>query len=66
MVVTLPTEVVAIAFHNKALGHAPLFNAAAETMLTILADSRHLGAPIRITAVLHTWARPGRITRTFT
>ena len=32
-----------------------LFNAAAETMLTIAADPKHLGARIGITAVLHTW-----------
>jgi Putative transposase len=32
-----------------------LFRAASETMLTIAADRRHLGARIGITAVLHTW-----------
>jgi hypothetical protein len=32
-----------------------LFHAASETMLTIAADPRHLGARIGITAVLHTW-----------
>src|SRR5690606_12393174 len=31
------------------------FRAASETMLTIAADPRHLGAHIGITAVLHTW-----------
>lgn len=32
-----------------------LFKTASETMLTITADPRHLGARIDITAVLHTW-----------
>jgi hypothetical protein len=44
-----------IAFHNKALVYDLLFRAASETMLTIAADPRHLGARIGITAVLHTW-----------
>ena len=32
-----------------------LFRAASQTMLTIAADPRHLGASIGITAVLHSW-----------
>ena len=32
-----------------------LFRASAETMLTIAADPKHLGARIGITAVLHSW-----------
>jgi hypothetical protein len=32
-----------------------LFKASAETMLTIAADPKHLGARIGITSVLHTW-----------
>ena len=32
-----------------------LFAASAETMLTIAADKKHLGARIGITSVLHTW-----------
>ena len=32
-----------------------LFKASAETMLTIAADPKHLGARIAITSVLHTW-----------
>ena len=55
VVFTLPAEVAAIAFHNKALVYDLLFRAAAETMLTIAADPKHLGARIGITAVLHTW-----------
>ena len=55
VVFTLPTEVADIAFHNKAVVYDLLFRAAAETMLTIAADPKHLGARIGITAVLHTW-----------
>ena len=54
-VFTLPAEIAAIAFHNKALVYDLLFKAASETMLTIAADPKHLGARIGITAVLHTW-----------
>src|SRR6185437_16055252 len=52
---TLPAEVADIAFQNKALVYDLLFRAASETMLTIAADPKHLGARIGITAVLHTW-----------
>jgi hypothetical protein len=55
VVFTLPAEIAAIAFTNKALVYDLLFKAAAETMLTIAADPQHLGARIGITAVLHTW-----------
>lgn len=55
VVFTLPAEVADIAFHNKAAIYDLLFRAASETMLTIAADPKHLGARIGITAVLHTW-----------
>lgn len=55
VVFTLPAEVAAIAFTNKALVYDLLFKTAAETTLTIAADPKHLGARIGITAVLHTW-----------
>ena len=55
VVFTLPAEVADIALQNKAAVYGLLFQAASETMLTIAADPRHLGARIGITAVLHTW-----------
>jgi hypothetical protein len=55
VVFTLPIEVADIAWQNKAVVYDLLFRAAAETMMTIAADPRHLGARIGITAVLHTW-----------
>ena len=55
VVFTLPMQVADVAFQNKAVIYDLLFRAASETMLTIAADSRHLGGRIGITAVLHTW-----------
>jgi hypothetical protein len=55
VVFTLPAEIADIAFHNKAQVYDLLFKAASETMLTIAADPKHLGARIGITSVLHTW-----------
>lgn len=55
VVFTLPAEVADIAFQNKSAVYDLLFKAASETMLTIAADPKHLGARIGITAVLHTW-----------
>ena len=55
IVFSVPAEVAAIAWHNKAAVYDLLFKAASETMTTIAADPKHLGARIGITAVLHTW-----------
>lgn len=55
VVFTLPAQIAAIAFQNKVLLYDLLFRAAAQAMMTIAADPRHLGARIGITAVLHTW-----------
>jgi predicted Zn-ribbon and HTH transcriptional regulator len=55
VVFTLPAAVAEIAYQNKALVYDLLFKAAAETLTTITADPKHLGARIGITAVLHTW-----------
>jgi hypothetical protein len=55
VVFTLPSPIGAIAWQNKGLVYGLLFKAASETMLTIAADKKHLGAKIGVTAVLHTW-----------
>jgi len=55
VVFTLPAPVADIAYQNKAVVYGILFKAAAETLITIAADPRHLGARIGLTAVLHTW-----------
>src|SRR6187200_1377694 len=44
-----------IAYQNKAVIYDLLFKASSQTLLTIAADPKHLGARIAITAVLHTW-----------
>ena len=51
----LPAAIGAIAFQNKAALYDLLFRTAAETLTTIAADPKHLGARIGLTAVLHTW-----------
>jgi hypothetical protein len=55
LVFTLPAEIAPIAYQNKSVVYNLLFRAASETLLTIAADPRHLGARIGATAVLHTW-----------
>ncbi len=55
VVFTLPAPLSDIAYHNKAVIYGLLFKAAAETLLTIAADPKRLGARLGITAVLHTW-----------
>ena len=55
LVFTLPAPIRDIAWYNKSVVYGILFKAAAETLLTIAADPRHLGARIGATLVLHTW-----------
>ena len=55
LVFTLPAKIGPIAYQNKAVVYDLLFRAAAETLLTIAADPKHLGARFGATAVLHTW-----------
>ncbi len=55
VVFTLPAPIAAVAFQNKAVVYDLLFRTAADTLLTIAADPKHLGVRIGLTAVLHTW-----------
>jgi hypothetical protein len=55
VVFTVPEEIAVIAYQNKAVVYGVLFRAAAETLRTIAADPKHLGAEIGFFAVLHTW-----------
>jgi hypothetical protein len=57
VVFTLPAPVAEIAFQNKAALYTILFRTAAETLRTIAADPKHLGAEIGLIAVLHTWGQ---------
>jgi len=57
VVFTLPAQLREIAFHNKAAVYDILMRIAAETLRTIAADPRHLGAEIGLVSVLHTWGQ---------
>jgi hypothetical protein len=57
VVFTVPAPIAEIAFQNKAIVYGILFKAAAETLRTIAADPKHLGAQIGLVAVLHTWGQ---------
>ena len=64
VVFTVPQEIAAIAYQNKELVYGILFRATAETLSTIAADPKHLGAEIGFFAVLHTWGSNLHFTRT--
>jgi len=55
VVFTLPAPIADIAYQNKTVVYGLLFDVAAETLLRIAADPKHLGATIGATLVLHTW-----------
>ena len=55
VVFTVPDKIAAIAYQNKEVVYNILFQATAETLRTIAADPKHLGAEIGFFAVLHSW-----------
>jgi hypothetical protein len=55
VVFTLPAQISDIAYQNKAVIYDLLFKASAETLITIAADPKHLGARVGVLSVLHTW-----------
>lgn len=55
VVFTLPTEIAQVAFWNKKAVYDLLFRASSQTVMTIAADPKRLGAKVGMTAVLHTW-----------
>jgi hypothetical protein len=55
VVFTLPAPIADIGYPNKAVIYGILFKAAAEMLITIAADPKHLGARVGLTAVLHSW-----------
>jgi hypothetical protein len=57
VVFTVPQEIAVIAYQNKRVVYNLLFRATAETLRTIAADPKHLGAEIGFLAVLHTWGQ---------
>ena len=57
VVFTVPEQISALALGNKKLVYSILFRAVAQTLLTIAADSEHLGAQIGFLTILHTWTQ---------
>jgi hypothetical protein len=57
LVFTLPQQLRPLVHRNRRLLFDLLFESVSETLLTLAADEKHLGALIGITAVLHTWSR---------
>ena len=55
LVFTLPAPIRALAYSNPSVVYAILFKAVAETLRTIAADPKHLGARVGLILVLHTW-----------
>jgi hypothetical protein len=55
VVFTVPNQIAQIAYQNKAVIYDLLFKASSQTLLTIAADPKHLGARIGILSILHTW-----------
>ena len=57
VVFTIPEEIAALAYQNKRVVYGILFRTTAETLRTIAADPKHLGAELGFFAVLHTWGQ---------
>jgi hypothetical protein len=57
VVFTLPEPIAALAYQNKKLLYDILFRTSAETLRTIAADPKHLGAEIGFISILHTWGQ---------
>jgi hypothetical protein len=57
VVFTLPQQIGALALQNAREIYGILFRAASETLLTISADPKRLGAAVGFLAVLHTWGQ---------
>lgn len=55
VVLTLPAEIAQIAYWNKRAVYGLLFKTSAETVMTIAADPKRMGANVGLTSVLHTW-----------
>ncbi len=55
VVFTLPAEIARIAYWNKKAVYGLLFKVSAQTVTTIAADPKRMGARVGMTSVLHTW-----------
>ena len=57
VVFTLPSDLGPIALHNPRRVYGLLMQAAAETLIELAADPKHLGAKIGVLMTLHTWGQ---------
>lgn len=57
VVFTIPAQLNPVALRNKRAVYSILFKAAAETLHTLAARNKYLGAAIGFIAVLHTWGQ---------
>ena len=57
VVFTVPEPIATIAFQNQTAVYDILFRAASETLRTVAADPKFLGAEIGFLAMLHTWGQ---------
>ncbi len=57
VVFTVPEPIATIGFQNQTAVYDILFRAASETLRTVAADPKFLGAEIGFLAVLHTWGQ---------
>lgn len=55
VVFTLPAGIARIAYWNKRAVYGLLFKSSAQSVMTIAADPRRMGAQVGMTSVLHTW-----------
>jgi hypothetical protein len=65
-VFTVPHELNVLALDNARLFYDLLFTASAQTLLSIAADPKHLGAKIGVISILHTWGKTCCCIPTFT
>ncbi len=57
VVFTLPKELNPIVLQNQSILYSILMKSAADTLLELAKDPKHLGAQIGVTEVLHTWGQ---------
>jgi len=57
VVFTIPDILNPLALVNQKIIYGILFKAAAETLITLSKDRKHLGADIGLIAILHTWGQ---------
>jgi Putative transposase/Transposase zinc-binding domain len=57
LVFTLPEELNLLALGNPEVIYDLLFHCAAETLLEVAADPKHLGVRLGLLAILHTWSQ---------